>query len=217
VIASVLCDSGHLRHQPPLLYMSSLDDPEDDFPTREPMPNDTDRETAETIAPDTDRAERDTSPPGADDAEATRAAATMLPAAPSAPAPAPPEYWKAAYDKLVEIHEDQRKDREGRAARDDALVLRLSAAAREASDANVADLKAAMSEVVYSVESIGNRLITLEESDAQQTKRLAEGEKRFDDIERQLADLKGLVTKLEADLKEAKANVPARPAPSPGQ
>jgi hypothetical protein len=211
--------SGRDRYDGNAARAMSVIGPFEDDPPNQPshlraMPNEQDeRETTETLAPETDREGRDTKPPGADDAEAGRVAATMLPAAPSAPAPAPPEYWKAAYDKLVEIHEEQRKDREARAARDDALVSRLSAAAKEASDSSVAHLTTALGGIGESVERIANRLVKLEENDEAHARRLADGEERFASIEKQLADLKGLVTKLEADLAAAKAHDgPARPA-----
>jgi hypothetical protein len=199
----------------------ALSDLEDDNPAFfcRPMPNDQDDpEVTETLVPPTDREgeDRDTKPPGAADAEATRAAATMLPGAPSAPsAPAPPEYWKAAYDKLVEIHEEQRTDRRERQGRDDALVSRLSAAAKEASESSVTHLTTALGEIAQSVERIATRMETLEETDAQQTKRLAEGDKRFADIEQALAELRNKFETLSADLAAAKAaNAQRPPAPA---
>lgn len=88
---------------------------------------DDDSREATTLAPDTDRADRDTSPP--DPIVEAKLTATMLPGAPSVPAP--PEYWKAAYEKLVEIHEDQKAERVRRDAREqeneDRLVARLLA------------------------------------------------------------------------------------------
>lgn len=193
---------------PPELLAAALSDREDDPPAYRcrPMPDQDPRETTETLAPPTDP-----EPPTSPENEKPEPKHAMNP-----PPPAPPEYWKAAYDKLVEIHEDARRDRESRAARDDALVMRLSAAAKEASESSVTHLTTALSEIAVSVERIGTRLVSLEANDEAHAKRLAEGDERFGAIEQQLADLKALVTKLEADLAEAKAHVPARTAPSPG-
>jgi hypothetical protein len=179
-----------------------------------------DNETSETLAPDTDRATRDTTPPDpVAEAGALKALATMLPAAPLAsPAPAPPEYWKAAYDKLVEIHEDSKKDRDTRQAREDALVGRFVAAAKESSDANRDNLITALGEVAKSVEDIGAKLVVLEETakakDAAQDKRLAEGDARFLQIERSVAELRTRFDALVTELAQAKANA-ARPPEAP--
>lgn len=209
--------------------------PDPDF--RDPltlMPNDQDERETDTVPPDTDRAQRETAPPDPiEEAGARDALKTMLPAAPSLPPPpAPPEYWKAAYDKLVEIHEDSKKDRESRQAREDALVGRFVAAAKESSDANRDDLMTALGEVTKSVENMGTKLVALEKHDAAHDERLNEGEARFKQIEESIVALKddliALVTRemksaaekieaLEKLLAEAKANArpPAPTAPSP--
>jgi hypothetical protein len=197
------------------------------------MPNDQDERETDTVPPDTDRAERETTPPDPiEEAGAREALKTMLPAAPSLPpSPAPPEYWKAAYDKLVEIHEESRKDRDSRQAREDALVGRFVAATKESSDANRDDLMAALGEVTKSVENMGTKLVDLEKHDAAHDERLNEGEVRFKQIEDSIIALKDdlfeLVTRemksatdkiqaLEKLLAEAKANAgpPATTAPS---
>lgn len=208
------------------LRMPALSDPEDDFVTKRPRlitMSDTDRESTPTMAPDTDRgAERDTLPPDpVEEAGAARAAATMLPGAPSAPAP--PEYWKAAYDKLVEIHEDQRKDRDGRQGRDDELVARLSAAAKQASDDNRENLTTALGEIARSVEGIGKQMLILEEADAQHDEGIAALERQFTELKEELLSLVDAATKsaadkigkLEDELAKVKANGrPPTPAPT---
>jgi DNA repair exonuclease SbcCD ATPase subunit len=186
------------------------------------MPEDQDPRETDTIAPDTDRANRETLPPGEADVEASRAAATMLPAAPSlAPPPAPPEYWKAAYDKLCEVHEDAKRDRLSRQEREDALVVRFAAAAKEASDANRDNITTAISEIARSVESIGEKLVKLEDSDSEQSKELKELRAELDSIKRAMREnaeqqLKEVdrITKVERRLDDQQ-NVPRPPQTPP--
>ncbi len=203
---------------PPALLAQALSDPEEPNPAFRirAMPDQDETEINDTMAPPTDRAQaRETQPPGEDDAEALRVSVTMVPAAPSLTAsPAPPEYWKAAYDKLVEIHEEQRKDRDARQGREDALVARFAAVAKESSDDNREKLTEA-------IDRIGTRLGALEETvqakDAEKNARLAEGESRFAAIELSVTELRGRFDALVAELAKAKADARSPQANPPAQ
>jgi uncharacterized coiled-coil protein SlyX len=176
------------------------------------------RETTDTIAPDTDRAERHTLPPGEADAEATRAAATMLPAAPSLvptaqeleatalAAAEPPEWFKASFigQALTSFADDARAIREGRSTQHVELMKTLSDQRAEQTTALakvVADMETLARELSANFELLSGEFRrhrdASNERDAEQDGRIQQLERKVAEFETKFASL------LEAKVSEA--------------
>ena len=228
-----------------LIPMPALSDIEDANPAyRIRAMSDQDRETTDTIAPDTDRAERHTLPPGEADLEATRAAATMLPEAPSLvpatdelettalAAVEPPEWFKASFigQALTSFADDARAIREGRAQQHAEVLAKLDEQGAKQDDAArlVLELGANLDLLTGEFKLFRDAC----------EKRLAEGDERFRSIERKVSELETRFAKMlehhMAEMLQAaiqpfvtefaeirqlvadlKANVTARTAPTP--
>jgi hypothetical protein len=195
------------------LAMPALSDDEDSFPTRpnlQIMPNDQDQREVilTTPAPDTDRAERDTQPPGPADVEATRALQTMLPGKP--PLSLEDSYLDQAIRVVAAAGDKIDEDRGERRQQHEAVI----AAIRRADENGNKNYELLRDEIRH-----------LKDSDLKQDQRLKEGDKRFDQIEQSIADLKTLVLEanqaagvrikvLEDQLAQAKADAGRPPAPA---
>ncbi len=211
MFATVLCDSGHLRHVAPILC--SLSDPEDDRPhfRIQPMNDQDDSRNDETLAPPTDR-EAPTNPAN----ETTRRDATPPPAID------PPTADSMFLDAVQKI------TRAARIIEDGEAEARATEARRRADhDALLAAIQKADDNNQRSYELLHNELRHLKDSDRHQNSRLAEGDERFAAIEKSIANLKdellALVTRasedaarriagLENELAELRTNA-ARPSP----
>ena len=191
------------------LCMSALNDREDD-PSHHylrAMP-DQDAKHTETLVPPTDR-EAPTNPEAA-----PRPA--MNPPAGLSPYAQKPDWWEGSFFQSVfNDVQDARRAHDQVLASQEQILAAIQSADRNSN---------------RNYELIREEIRHLKDSDIKQDQRLKEGDQRFDQIERSIADLKteliALVTRemklaadkievLEQQLAEAKANVPARQAPTP--
>lgn len=201
--------NDHYFQRRAAFHMSVVGDPEDSIPSfrMPPMSDQDDREHTETLAPPTDR-EATTNP----DNERPEPRAAIHPPPPLAAASRGDSYFaEAARDfasALVEMRETRQEISEGfkdHGGKLDEMAHEFAA--------NYGLLAGEFKSFRGVVEA-----------------RLDDGERRFDAIEMRLEDLKKdqllaaqrqleaaeKIASLEAELKELKANVPARQAPTPG-
>jgi hypothetical protein len=196
-----------ITHTPPALLAQALSDPEDDNPAFRirAMPDQDSRETTETLVPETDR-EAPTNPEAA-----PRPA--MPPPAGLSPYAQKPDWWEGSFFQSVfNDVQDARRAHDQVLASQEQILAAIQSADRNSN---------------RNYELIRDEIRRLKDSDIKQDQRLKEGDQRFDQIERSIADLKtdliALVTRemraaatkieaLETELAKARTDA-ARSAP----